>query len=190
MPTALSDPSPTFYLVLAVVAVITGAVWLRNRRRSSLINFGIAAAVLAALFLIDRLVESPREEAVRRIEDVSAAINDRDFDRMVGHFSDSFNYRGKDKAFLRTAPLRDIVPRENVRTRVWDFSRDQVEYPNPNEVIVGFMGRGEGNMGAFGAYFRVTFVKESNGEWKIRTFDAYADPLRRANEQPIPIPGL
>jgi hypothetical protein len=190
MPTALSDPSPTLYLVLVVVTVVTGALWVRNRSRSSLVNFGIAAGVLALLFLIDWTFESPREQAVRRIEDVSAAINARDFDRMLTHFSETFNYNGRTKADLRTAPLRDIVTRENVRTSVWDFTRDQVEYPNPNEIVVGFMGRGEGNMPPFAAYFRVTFVSESNGDWKIKTFLAYQDPLRRANQPPITVPGF
>ena len=190
MPTALSDPSQTLYLILVVVAIVTGAVWFRNRSRSSRFNFGIAAAVLAALFLIDWFFESPREEAVSRIQQISTAINERDFERMLTHFSESFNYRGKDKAYLRTAPMRDIVTRENVGTAVWDFTRDQVEHPGPNEIVIGFMGRGDGNTGRFAAYFRVTFVKEANGEWKVRTFEAYADPLQRANQPPINVPGL
>ena len=76
MPTALSDPSLALYVILIVVAAVTGMMWSRNRSRSNRINFGIAAAALLALFLIDWFVESPREEAARRVQEILQRYKD------------------------------------------------------------------------------------------------------------------
>lgn len=68
MPNVLSDPPFLLYAILFIGFVIAGAVWYRLRSRKSLIAVAILALLLGALILIDRLVESPREESVRRVE--------------------------------------------------------------------------------------------------------------------------
>lgn len=81
MPTWLSDPSDGFYLVLFVLVVIAVLVWARNRTRGDLIRVGIAVALLALLFVFDSQFESPREESVRRVGEIAAAINERNWDK-------------------------------------------------------------------------------------------------------------
>src|SRR5262249_25495090 len=62
MPTVLSDPSPTLYVILGALVIIFGAIAARRQKRSDVINFAIPAVLLLALFLIDRAFESPREQ--------------------------------------------------------------------------------------------------------------------------------
>ena len=42
MPTVLSDPPLTLYVVLIVAAAVTGTIWFRNRTRRSLLWFAAA----------------------------------------------------------------------------------------------------------------------------------------------------
>src|SRR5262245_49521741 len=101
MPTALSDPSPTLYIVLGVVAVILAALWVRKPSRGNLIQFAIGAVVLLLVFLIDTMVESPREQSVRKMQEMAAATQNRRMDEAFRHLSDSFNYNGITKSALR-----------------------------------------------------------------------------------------
>ena len=188
MPTFLSDPTPTHFVVLFVFVVVAVGVWWRNRDRRSLILLAAAGLLLGGLFLTDMLAESPREEAVRRIEEIQAAVNAHKWENALPHFADSFRYRGRTKKDLAAAAGR--VNREVLTATTWDFARDQVEHPDERHVVIGFMARGESQFGAYGAYFRVTFEKQADGTWKISTFEAYQDPLRRDTDPPIQIPGL
>jgi hypothetical protein len=190
MPTVLSDPSPTLYLVLAVACVVTGAMWFRSRKRSHLIAFMVAAGLLALLFLSDLLFDSPREEAERRVKDVVAAVNARDYERAMSHFSAGFEYSGLGKGNFMSSHLRDIISRENVRVAVWDFSRGDVQQEGDNQVTIGFMSKGESNFGQFAAYARTTFVRDADGHFRMKSVKIYGDPLKRANGPEITIPGL
>jgi hypothetical protein len=190
MPTVLSDPSPTLYLVLVVACVVTGAVWFRTRKRNHLIVFAIAVALLALLFLCDRLFESPREEAERRVKEVVAAVNARDFERAMSHFSEGFEYHGLKKNNFMSSRLQNTLATQNVRVAVWDFTRGDVQQEGDDQVTIGFMSKGESNLGQFAAYARTTFVRDPDGHFRMKSVKIYGDPLRRANDQEIAIPGL
>src|SRR4051812_3030344 len=97
MPTFLSDPAPAFYLILLVLAVIAGGVWFRFRDRGSLVRLAIALALLLVLFLVDSLVESPREEGIRKVNEMCAAATEPNPDKFVANVSDSFDYAGANK---------------------------------------------------------------------------------------------
>jgi hypothetical protein len=187
MPTLLSDPSNAVYLVLVIFAVIAGVLWVRNRDRRSLVVLLVAAVLFGLVFLCDRLWESPREEAVRKVREISAAVNAGDANKFLANVSDSFNYRGKKKADVRR--VIDLARQHNVRTAVWDFDRGRVETPSPTEIDIVFDAKAEGPNGEpFLQHFKTRFVKDSDGQWRLQTFTSYNIARQeRGGEEPIPL---
>jgi hypothetical protein len=100
MPTFLSDPTSTFYLILIAFFVIALVIAGKNQDRRSFKTLGIATVALAGIFLIDWFVESPREQAVRKIGEISAAINERNTERLLANVSERFEFKGKRKAVM------------------------------------------------------------------------------------------
>src|SRR4051812_33608597 len=97
MPTVLSDPAPILYVILAIVVGALAMVYARTRKRGDLYRLIGAAAVLLTLFIIDRLVESPREESTRKMREIVTASKAKKVDDIARHVSDSFSYNGMNK---------------------------------------------------------------------------------------------
>ena len=73
MPDFLSDPSPVFFALLGVLALVTGARFAVYQKRKQAIPFVLFLLMFAGLFLIDKFFESPREEVSRKITEMAAA---------------------------------------------------------------------------------------------------------------------
>jgi hypothetical protein len=186
MPTWLSDPSNATYLILVIFAVVAGVLWARNRDRRSLVVLLVAAALFGLVFVCDRLWESPREEAVRKVREISEAVNARDANKLLADVSDSFRYHNAKKADLRK--LIDLARQYNVRTAVWDFDRSRVETLSPTEIDIVFDAKAELPGGApFLRHFKARFVKDSDGQWRVQTFTPYNIARQeRGGEEAIP----
>ena len=127
MPTFLSDPSLSLYLVLAVAFVIALAVWYRKRDRKSLLAALAFGLLVLGLYLIDASFESPREQANRRVLAMAEAATARDPARFVEQLSDSFNYRGATKEQMRTAGIWTTLRNFNARVAVWGFGKENTK---------------------------------------------------------------
>lgn len=174
MPTFLSDPPSSLYLAVGIVAVIALGLFVRYQDRKRLLWAAIPVALLVALFVCDSLVESPREEAVRKVRAISDAITAKNVDAFLAHISDRFDYKGKKKADLRNPGWLDIARREGITTVVWEFDRAGVRYPSPTEVEVVFDGRGQAQNGPPMPYhFRTRFVKDPDGQFRLQTFKVF-----------------
>src|SRR5579885_2163933 len=103
MPDWISDPSPTVYLVLFVFVVAAGVVWLRRRNRRTLVLLIAAATLLGLVFLIDRLVESPREQATQAVKEMAAAATAANGNEFVRHLSDQAAIQGAVKEKVRNS---------------------------------------------------------------------------------------
>jgi hypothetical protein len=101
MPTFVADPSTALYAILAVAVLVTGVIAAKRQKRSDLINFGIAAAALLALYLIDQAYESPRESIVGVLKGIETASQSKDYDAAFSHVSDDFKYQSLNKPDLR-----------------------------------------------------------------------------------------
>jgi len=188
MPTFLSDPSDIFYVLLFVMALIAIVVWLRSREKKS--QFGaIAGVVIFALFIIcDQAFDSPREEALQRVNDISKAINDRNADLVKSYVSDSFQYKDKKKSDFKQ--LVELAKQHNVRTVVLDDYRDRVVYHSDTEIDITFDAKADGPDGKpFLAHFKTKFIKESDGKWRLKTFTAYRYDQKEQGEE-ISLPGF
>lgn len=188
MPTALSDPSPALYLILGVITVIFGAIAVRRQRRSDLINFLIPAALLLALFLIDKAFESPREAVVRKLKEMESASQARKYDELFKHVSDSFKYKSLDKKGLRDkATVAEGYFPEGVR--IWNITRDNhKEMPDgtlEQEFDVQPVGSPQYRHQCVGV-----FKKDPDGEWRLVTFRLYPVVGGGPERQEVTPPGL
>jgi len=185
MPTALSDPSSTLYIVLGAIVVVLGSIAARRQKRADVINFAIPAAALLALFLIDRFIESPREQTVRKIADMGRASRDKKYDELFKHVSDSFKYKSTDKkALMERAKQAEGIGFGGIA----EYALDRSQFKQIDETTLeqGFRVKHNGQPELH--FFVVgTFKKEADGEWRLTTFKLF-DPVNSNDEKDIPIP--
>lgn len=186
MPTFLSDPSTAFYIVLLIVVAVAAIMWFRRQDRATTIRFIIALILCLGVYLCDRFVESPREEAVRRIESMVTAVNQRNATEFLAQVSESFEYKGRKKA--EADRLIDLARQHSVQVSVWDFARDRVTFPSENQVEIVFDAKAESPSGGpFLRHVRARFVKDPDGQWRMQTFTPYNIAQKEiGGEEPIP----
>ena len=189
MLTPLADPSPTLYVLLVLLAAVAGGLLARWQSRGSLIRFGAAVALLAGLFLCDTLAESPREEAVRRIGLITAAINRRDTAGFLAEVSDRFEFNGKKKADFIPDRLMAAVRQHNVTASTSGYDRDKVVYQDWNStpaVVIAFDGLASTPDGPrLPRHFTARFVRDPDGAYRMQTFTPF-NYIQKGVEEPIP----
>ena len=189
MPTLLSDPPFAVYLAFVLAAIVCGAVWINRRTSKALLVFATSLLLLGGLFLLDRLFESPREEAKRRVEAMAKAADARDVDAFLANVADTFQYQGESEAHrtvtreeLRRSGLWSVLRQYNVHVATWDFDRNDVVEIDPITVEIGFLGKGEADGKQAPMYFRARFTRQSDGTMKLTALSSY-DALKRTNER-------
>jgi hypothetical protein len=195
MPTVIADPPQTIYLLLAAGVIVSGLVWFNRRGRRPLYVFLGVLAVTLLVVLLDRVFESPREEAVRRVHAMMAAADQRDPESFASHLADRVTYQGDNSRDFTREELRNhsfwsLLRQFNVHVAAWDFSRDDVERPNADSVMIGFLAKGElrGEGGKqFPFYFRATFTRQADGQMKLTRLESF-DPMSR--DKRLSVPGL
>ena len=200
MPTLLSDPPQVLYLILGGVLVVAGLVATQRQGRRALVVFAAVFFLILALFLIDRVVETPREEAVRRTQVLAMAADAKNpgtFSRDV--FAEqlaekvtiaSGNETGKTltRDEVKKHPFWQTLQTFNVHVAVWGFSRDDVKQLDDKTVEIGFMGKGEIDGGKqIPAYVRATYSKQPDGSFKLSALRTF-DPIN--HKEGLPIPGF
>jgi hypothetical protein len=183
MPDFLADPSFTLYVVLGAMVVVLGAIALRRQKRADLITFGIGAVVLLAVFLIDRAVESPRETAVRKIQEMGAASRAKKHDDLFKHVSEAFKYRTLDKKGLQDrARTAEAIGFGGIAE--YDLARSGFKQIDDTTVEQGFRVKHTGYP-ELHFYVVGTFKKDPDGEWRLVTFKLF-DPVNVSDEKDIP----
>jgi len=189
MPAVLTDPPSTLWVLLILFALVSVGLWLRSRNRTAGIVALVAVLLPVLLFLCRFAGESPRQEAIRRVKALVAAIDARNPDAMLPHVADDFDYQGRKKKDIKTSPLWDLLKQYGARASAGGVGQDD-EQPDDNTVIIGFTGWATVDGKDYPMYVRAFFKKSPAGEWKVQTFKAYSDPVRKANGPETTIPGL
>jgi ketosteroid isomerase-like protein len=186
------------YVSLAAVAIVLLAAWRLNRRGRWLIGVGAVAVLAGLYFLLDRLVETDREQVVRKVQEMAAGVRTRNADAIFTHISERFNRGGVDRAQFRAAVDGILRSRVVDEVEVWDFQfpddfRREVRVPGqtaPGEaILVSFTAKAKGGV-AVGEFGRcdATFVRDPDGQWRLFSFQVF-NPAVDAN-QPVQLPGL
>jgi hypothetical protein len=181
MPTFLSDPPQTIYLLLLAAVILAGLVWLNRRERRALYVFLGVLGVTALVVLVDRLLESPREEAVRRVHAMMEAADRRDPDAFAGQLADKVTYVGEQspeeftREQLRSHHFWSLLRQFNVHVAAWNFAL--LERPDENTVVIGFMAKGElPDRKQLHYHFRATFTRQGDGQMKLSRLESF-DPM-------------
>jgi len=190
MPTFLSDPPRALYLLLFAAVIISVALAFRRQDRKSVLALAIAAGLLLVVWLVDTLVESPREEAVRRVLLMVKAAEALDREAFVAQAAEKIEYHGDvdatvTKDGLRNSPLWTLLKQYDVKTDAWDFERDVVKEVGPDGIEIGFMAHGKAQGTPYPLYFRATFRKQPNGEMKMTSLASF-DMVNRNQRKGIP----
>ncbi len=198
MPTFLSDPPDSIYLILGAIALVAAAIWFNRRDRRSQAVVGGSLALLLLLFIVDRLAESPREEAVRRALAMVKAADTQNPDAFLSHIADKLEYQGESGSVtitrdqLRALDFWKLLKQWNVHVAAWDFSRDDVTTPDESSIEIGFLAKGEADGKQAPIYLRARFTRQPNGQYLMTALSSY-DALKRSKERKtvpyFPTPG-
>lgn len=191
MPTFLSDPPFVVYALLVIAAAVCIAVWLNRRDVKGRLAVATALALLIAVIVIDRLFESPREEAVRRVQAMARAADQRDPEGFLSHVADRIEYQGQGgqprtvtRDDLRRSGAWSAIQSYDLHVATWDFDRNDVAEIDPNTIEIGFLGKAETRADGkqIPIYFRARFTRQPDGAMKMTGLASY-DAIRRTNER-------
>jgi hypothetical protein len=162
----------------------------RYQTRKSFLIFLAIASLLLALFLVDTFVESPREEATRRMQAMARAATEMRPEAFLEHVSTKFEKNGRTRDDLRTSHVWDLIRQFQARVSVWDFSRENFEAVSDSEIEIFFMAKGESAQGGMVLrYCKARFVRENDGAWKLKSI-AFYNPGENGVRTEDPIPGF
>lgn len=172
MPVFLSDPPPVALVVFGVLVLIAGGLAARYRKKPLLAAFTGLMALLVAWLVTALLVESPREEAIRRVNDMAAAVTAKDWGKFGEHISESFQ-KGK----LKKADLKGYFDQGTgafQRAVAWDFALTDPPRVTDTEVVIQFDGKAETGRGEpLVRHFEATFVRDPDGRFRMKTYQAF-----------------
>src|SRR5262249_20430351 len=118
------------YVVLATLAAFLLVVWWQTRKRWWLLGVTVAAGLIGLYALLDQMVETDREQIVRKFHEMAAAVNARDLDALFVNISDQFRSpNGRTKGDLRDFITNYLRPQIVEKVKVWDIVC--VERPSP-----------------------------------------------------------
>jgi hypothetical protein len=185
----LFEGRQTVYLLLAALAVVVAALWARSglvltvdrsdrarpRRRLAVLPMllGLLAVLAAGYWLLDRLVETQREQVERKLHEMAQAVRARNVDGVMAHVSEHFHFQGLDRNGFRGMVERAIRNGWVEEVVIWD-----VVVPDSSGRVT-FMAKPKGSRlpGAVAdsAGFRIRgeFAQDADGQWRMRGFEVF-----------------
>ncbi|MFN4260459.1 MAG: hypothetical protein ACK4RK_14290 [Gemmataceae bacterium] len=197
----LIDNAGVWYVLLAIAGIILAVLVYRFQDRRYVIGLAVVGGLALVLALLDGLVESDRQQIVRKVRAMAAAVEGNDLDGVMTHVSDRFRIGKGNKETLRrltASYLSGITSMD-----VWDFSAlefSQLEVnaeenpagtlPPSRQATVRFLVHVQGPR-VYELPVRLCvaqFVLDADQQWRLSGFQIH-DPLR-PSDRPLPIPGL
>jgi hypothetical protein len=184
------------YLSLLAFAVVCLVAWQRTRRGVAVIAIGIVLILAGLYFMLDRLVETDREQIERKLLDMAANVQTQNVAAIFSHVSEDF--RGGSGAKER---FRQFAESHLQRGDVTSVAVRDIEFPEDFRSPIQIPGRqAEGARFSFRvnthggiaegwqALGQARFVRDPDGQWRLFDFRLF-NPVVNSNE-PIAIPGL
>lgn len=190
MPTWLSDPTPLMYVLLTIVVLAALWGWFRSSQTWK-VNVLVVLILLGvvAVIVIDQLIESPREEAVRKLETMAEAANARRWDDVFEHVSDQFQYHSSDKAAFRGTVEPNAV-RHEATVNFKSFDRENAVYLSDNEIRIGYIAQVSAPVFEVVPYYVVAdFGRDTDGQFRLTGFKVYNIARREQGGEEL-VPGL
>ncbi len=207
MPSWLVDDPTTVYLVLGLLALVLGVVWWMNRgedfgkkrlgwlrgliaRRLTLNQFcamglTLIAVLAVVVLLLGIFVDTDQRRIQRAIREMSDGVRERNVDKIFSHISNQFNLAGRTKESFR--PMVEGYIRNGDITEVAAWGFEEPEFTKDNEAKIEFMIKPKGSLIKPQAWFRcvATFVRDPDGQWRLRTFSVFEPQIDPASRRSI-----
>lgn len=169
----LFEGRTTVYVVLIALVAFLLVAWWQTRKRWLLLSVAVAAGLIGLYALLDRLVETDREQIVRKVHEMAAAVNARDLDALFANISDQFRSpRGKTKEELRNAVKGYVDSRIVENVKVWDIVCVEAPSRDGPPVRVFFRAKSEG-MRDLLADCEAVFDFDPEQGWRLRSIQLF-----------------
>jgi hypothetical protein len=190
------------YIVLGAFAFVFLLCWKQVPRRAYLIGFGVAAALLLLYFLLDRFVETDREEIQRKVEVMARNVQTGDVDAIFANVSRNFRVGSTNREGFRQFAESAIRSHRAEVVIVWDFefpddfkspiqvrevlSPTEVRERNTEVAQFSFLVRCRGSFGEVFERCEARFIRDPDGQWRFFDF-RLRNPV---DNSPVSVPGL
>ena len=171
------------YILLGVTALALLYLAWQTRRRSFFIASGLVVGLIGLYFLLDKLVETDREQVRRKLLAMADAVKDHDTDGVVSLLSSQFSVWGMNRAEFRKYVDTALHDGSVDELTIWDIQFPREETPPPEGTLkVAFSARPKSGRYAVTPHFLcdALFVRESDGEWRMKEFKYY-NPLTNSH---------
>jgi hypothetical protein len=187
--TWLIDNPALLYIILATIAVFLLVACWRTQQSKYLIGAGVVILLIIGVWLLSTYVPTDSKRIQHAIEEMSAGVRGHDLDRIFAHVSQDFRFHSLNKEAFRKTADRAIREHDVTNVLAWDFEPGEISRER-GRAQVTFLVKPEGNWGTPAQYFRceAEFVREADGQWRMRGFQIF-DPLTNSRD-PVPIPGV
>lgn len=166
----LFEGRTSVYAVLAALAVFLLLAWWQMRKRWLLGAVVFTLALFGLYALLDSSVETDREQIVRKVKEMAAAVTAHNLDAAFMHISDQFRSPGgKGKRELRDIAQTYLDNRTVERMQVWDIAIDGRPSREQGEVRVFFSAKAQ-NGREFLTDCDAIFDFHPEHGWQMRSF--------------------
>lgn len=170
MPDWLFEGRTSVYVVLAALAGFLLLVWWQTRKRWLLAGVVVVAALIGLYALLDKAIETDREQIVRKVQEMAAAVNARNVDGLLANISDNFRSpRGNDKQQLRDTIASYLRMGMVSNARVWDIEFPTTPSREHSPAQVTFRAKAESGGREVLADCDATFDFDPEHGWRMRS---------------------
>jgi hypothetical protein len=167
----LFEGRPSVYIALAGVAVLLLILWWQRRKRGLLFAAVFVAALIGVYAVLDVSVETDREQIVRKINAMIAAVNAHKLDDAFIHISDQFrSAQGKSKAELRAAAEMFLKQKIVESVKIWDITMPEQPSREHPPARVFFSVKASGVQEFAPADCDATFDFDPQHGWRLSGF--------------------
>jgi hypothetical protein len=166
----LFEGRTSVYAVLAALAVFLLVVWWQTRKRWLLLGVVLAVGMIGIYALLDKVVETDREQIVRKIKEMVDAANARDLDALFENISEDFRSpQGKDKQHLREFVSQHLTSGRVHNAGVWNIEFEDRPSRERPPARVFFSTKAEESGRSLFADCETTFGFDSQHGWRLRS---------------------
>jgi hypothetical protein len=164
----LFEGRTSVYAVFAALVVFLLVVWWQTRKRWLLLGVAVAAGLIGLYALLDKAVETDREQIIRKVQEMAAAVNARNLDALFENISDNFRSRlGRDKQQFREEVASYLSRGAVENVRVWDISF--VERPSREQPSARLFFSAVDSLHSLPTDCEATFDFDSRHGWRLQS---------------------
>jgi hypothetical protein len=165
----LFEGRTSVYVVLAALVVFLLLAWWQMRKRWLLAGVVFAAALIGLYVLLDTLVETDREQIVRKLKEMVAAVNAHNLDAAFVHISEQFRTAGGTTKNGLRAVAQTHLGSDVESLQVWDISVDGRPLREAGEIHVFFSAKAH-NFREFLTDCDAVFEFSPEHGWQLKSF--------------------